>query len=83
MAPPTVNGASGWDMVTASWTRTRTSTLHTLPGAATPRQQPHTPQHLVLSPSHHYSAVDHFVGKEISGSSELSVGDRVLVGGCG
>ena len=50
MAPPTVNGALGWDMVTASWTRTRTSTLHILPGAATPRQQPHTPQQLAPAP---------------------------------
>ena len=33
-------------MVAASRARTRTSTLHILPGAATPRQQPHTPQHL-------------------------------------
>ena len=42
----TVNGALGWDTIAASRARTRTSTLHILPGAATPRQQPHTPQQL-------------------------------------
>ena len=44
--PSMVNGAFVWDTIAASWTRTRTSALHILPGVATPRQQPHTPQHL-------------------------------------